>query len=507
MAVGSHSGSPEVAHPAFQGLNGYAGQALAVAAFAFGLGFAAAIDAYAAAVVFGSAAAAVLLGVLFIYRRFGTFIGIWLFFLLQPLLFAVAGEQSPPGRLIDVLDVPILLVVGSLGFLLTIRDSVVTRWLFVAGGVVLACGFASDVVNGVSVSQSVAGAALRMKFFLALAAGLAVYWTPARARRALKILLTAAVVAAVAGILDFASGGALRDVFAAHGPKAPRLGYVAAGGIFRNVAVLGTFMAIAVTVLLGLTWREQAFRRIPQLVLVGIAALTTLRLKAVVSIPAAAVALAITNTHARRRLVLVAVLGALAVLGTNGLITGVVDRQVERYTSETPQPRQRLQSVGIEIARDNFPLGVGFGQFGSAPSIKKGSYSPVYREYGLASQYGFRPSDPRYALDTSWPGLLGEVGILGSLAFGATMVALALLLFRRSQEGGAQADLASIGFGVMVVIFVDSLARATLFETFTVLTVALIVAPGLRLAWGRSTEIVGPRVLNPRTAATREPVI
>lgn len=482
MTVGSHRVGPQLPRVTRQDFGTYIGQVTLVVVAALALGFAAAIDAYAAAAVIGSTAAVLLLGVSFIYRRFGTLIAVWLLFLLQPLMVAAVGEGSAAGRLVNMADIPILLVVGALGLFFVVRDRIpVVRWLLVTGGVVLVCGFASDLIAGVSGYQSVGGAVLRIKLFLALGAGLAVHWTPALARKALTVLLVAATVAAVAGILDFASGGALRDIFAGHS-KAPRLGYVAAGGLFRNVAVLGTFMVIAFTVLLGMTWQGTAGRRVPQLVLVGLAALSTLRLKAMVSMPAAAVALAITNTRARSRLALVAALGALAMISTNGVLTGIADEQIGRYTSEKPEPRQRLQTASIEIARDNFPLGVGFGQFGSAPSIEQGSYSPVYGEYGLASRYGFRPDDPRYALDTSWPGLLGEVGVLGSLAFAAAILALTMSLFRRSQKAGVQADLASIGFGVMVVVIIDSLARATLFESFTMLTVVLVISPALRLA-------------------------
>jgi hypothetical protein len=483
MMVGSHRVGPQLPRVTRQDFGAYIGQAIVVIVAALALGLAAAIDSYAAAAVIGSAAAILLLGVSFIYRRFGTLIAVWLFFLLQPLMVAAVGEGSAAGRLVNMADIPILLVVGVLGLFFAVRDRIpAVRWLLLTGGVVLLSGFASDVLAGVSGYQSAGGAVLRMKLFLALGAGLAVHWTPALAKRALTILLTAATIAAIAGILDFASGGALRDIFVGQSTKAPRLGYVAAGGLFRNVAVLGTFMVIAFTVLLGMTWQGTTVRRVPQLVLVGLAALSTLRLKAMVSMPAAAIALAITNTRARSRLALVAALGGLAMISTNGLLTGVADEQIDRYTSERPEPRQRLQTASIEIARDNFPLGVGFGQFGSAPSIERGSYSPVYSEYGLASHYGFRPDDPKYALDTSWPGLLGEVGVLGSLAFAAAILALTLLLFRRSQEDSLQADFASIGFGVMVVIIIDSLARATLFESFTMLTVVLIISPALRLA-------------------------
>lgn len=490
-AVPRH-GTPRLTSVPLQDVTAVAWQFTATVAVALALGLAVAIDAYAAATLVGSVAAALVIGVLFTYWRFTTLIAIWLFFMLQSLLVAAIGGGSAAGRLVDIADIPILLVVGVLGFFLAARHHAsVVRWLMIAGGVVLVSGFGGDVAAGVSLTESATGAILRMKLFLLLGAGLAVRWTPPRAKKALNVIVLAAIVAGIVGILDFASGGALRGIFDT--PAKPlRLGYVPAGGLFSNVAVLSTFMAIAFTVLLGMTWQGTIARRAPQLLLVGLAAVSTLRLKAIVTIPAAAAALAIASSRIRLRLLPVAAMGALS-LGALTMVTGsnlaaaVFDEQVGRYTSETPQPRERLQTVSIEIARDNFPLGVGFGRYGSLPSVERGSYSPVYEQYGLSKYYGFSPNDLpiRFALDTTWPGLLGEVGVLGFLAFVAPVGVLTLMLFRRSRQDNVQSDFATIGFGVMVVMIFSSFGGGAFFESFTLLTAVLIIAPGLWLASDR----------------------
>lgn len=482
------TGGARLPSSSVQDLSTYAWQTAAIAAAALGLGLAAATDAYAAVALFGSAAAALALGMLFTYRRFGTLIAVWLFFLLQPLLAAVVREGSAAGRLISAVDVPILLVIGSLGlFLAARRHAAAVRWLLIAGGVVLLTGFASDLAAGAPLTPSIVGALLRMKLFLAMGAVLAVQWTPTLAARARRVVILSAMVVGAAGIFDFLSGGALRSVFAETPTRATRVGFAPAGGIFKNLAVLNTFMAIAFTALLGMTWQGRAGRRLPQLLFVGLAALSTLRLKAIVAIPAATAALAVTSRRVRSRLALVIALaalgmGAVVTLTHRDIVSGVVNEQVGKYTSETPRARQRLGTVSIEIARDRFPLGAGFGRFGSSPSVEKGRYSPVYEQYGLSKYYGFRPGDPvTFALDTTWPGLLGEVGIMGFLAFAGAILALAVSLFRRARENSAQSDFASIGFGVLVVILIESLGGGAFFRSFTMLTAALFIVPGLRL--------------------------
>lgn len=470
-----------------QDLSAYAWQVAAIVAAALALGLTAATDAYAAVALLGLAAA-LALGVLFTYRRFTTLIAIWLFLLLQPIMVAVMGKESTVGHLINVVDVPILLIVGLFGLFLAARHHAnVVRWLLIAGGVVLICGFASDLVAGAQLTPSIIGAAYRTKLFLVLGAVLAVRWTPARAAEARKVVLFWATLVAITGIFDFASGGALRDVFGDPRSHTLRLGFISAGGIFQNLAELNTFMVIAFTALLGMAWQDKAARRMPQLVLVVLAALSTLRLKSIMAIPAAAVALGVANRRVRPRLVLVTVVGAVAVgalitITHRDFVGEVVNDQVGTYTSETPQPRQLLATVSTEIARDKFPLGAGFGRFGSGPSVEKGTYSPVYRQYRLRKYYGLGPNDPTgFALDASWPGLLGEVGIVGTLAFGATIVVLALLLFGRSRGDGVQAGFAAIGFGVIVVIVIESIGGAALFQSFIMLTAALFIVPGLAL--------------------------
>ena len=471
-----------------QDFTAYAWQTVAMVGGALALGLATATDAEAAFALFGSVAAALALGALFVYRRFGTLVATWLFFLFQPLLVALLGKESGLGKLVNVVDVPIILVVGLLGLFLAARDrAAAVRWLSIAGGVVLACGVAVDLTAGAPMTATVIGTTYRMKPFLVLAAGMAVCWTPALATRARRIVIFWAIVVALTGIFDFVSGGALRNVFGDPTSHTLRLGFVSAGGIFENLAELNTFMAIVFTALLGMAWQGQATRRVPQMLLIGLAALTTLRLKAIVAIPAGALALAATSRRVRSRLVLVAALalvavGALVAFTQRDLVTEVINEQVGRYTSETPQARQRLEATSVDIARDRFPLGVGFGRFGSAPSIERETYSPIYAQYGLAQEYGFRPGDPIYALDAAWPGLLGEVGVLGFAAFAATILVLMLSLFRRSREHGVRSDFASIGFGVLVVVVVESFGGGAIFQSFILLTAALFIVPGLWLA-------------------------
>jgi len=455
---------------------------LSAAALATLLGLLTALEAYNALAIVLGLGGALALGAVYVNRRFETLVGIWVFFLAQPVLAGLVGERTPPGQLVSAIDIPMLIVVGVVGFVCIFKDRAPGRWLLLLGGLaVLACGLASALAVGAPLKQSAVGAALFVKLFLMLAAGLAVPWTPQLARKGLRIIIAGAVVAAIAGILDFVTGGVFRGIFGEHPVKAPRLGYIAAGGLFRDVSILGTFMLIAFTILLGTTWRKDRIGSVTQLALVVLGALSTLRLKSIVGLPVAALALAATNTRARARLLVVIALSVLVMASAGNLIVGIVSLQAERYTSSV-QPRQRLLGASYKIARDHFPLGVGFGQFGSAPSVWKSEYSPLYSRYGLEKYYGFSPTDPvSYALDEPWAGLLGETGVSGLLSYLVALVAIGAMLVRRAQLSGPQSEFASIGFAILVVILVHSLSQPTIFDSFLTLTTALVVGPALRL--------------------------
>lgn len=73
--------------------------------------------------------------------------------------------------------------------------------------------------------------------------------------------------------------------------------------------------------------------------------------------------------------------------------------------------RAEMLRTSFKIAHDYFPLGTGFGTFGSwASGI---SYSPVYYLYSLNNVWGLTPYDYLGIADTFWPTVLGQFGYVG----------------------------------------------------------------------------------------------
>lgn len=79
--------------------------------------------------------------------------------------------------------------------------------------------------------------------------------------------------------------------------------------------------------------------------------------------------------------------------------------------------RVALTVTSCKIARDYMPFGVGFGQFGSPTSRDRNSN--IYNQYGIDWVYGlnYERDGGKYMVDTFWPMIVGETGILGTFLF------------------------------------------------------------------------------------------
>jgi hypothetical protein len=82
--------------------------------------------------------------------------------------------------------------------------------------------------------------------------------------------------------------------------------------------------------------------------------------------------------------------------------------------------RLGMYIASFNIMKDNFPYGSGLGTFGSLSSITKG-YSNTHIKYNVSEIGNNSPEDVAKGhhtlLDTFWPHIFGELGILGSIIF------------------------------------------------------------------------------------------
>lgn len=104
-------------------------------------------------------------------------------------------------------------------------------------------------------------------------------------------------------------------------------------------------------------------------------------------------------------------------------------QQIEFYFfEETDSARNVLFRTSIEIANDYFPLGTGFGTYGSYISGKE--YSPVYQLYNINDVWGIQKDNPSFISDSFWPMILGQFGYIGAILYLLSI----LLIFKKIQE-------------------------------------------------------------------------
>lgn len=69
----------------------------------------------------------------------------------------------------------------------------------------------------------------------------------------------------------------------------------------------------------------------------------------------------------------------------------------------------------IDVMKDYFPFGSGFGSYGVDAS--RVYYSPLYYKYGLSNIYGMTEDYNEFIADTYFPAIIAQFGLLGIFLF------------------------------------------------------------------------------------------
>jgi hypothetical protein len=163
------------------------------------------------------------------------------------------------------------------------------------------------------------------------------------------------------------------------------------------------------------------------------ALILTLRRKAIVGM-AVATAVSILVAQRRRSTTFLVLVGGLIVVGA---VAG--PQLVEAYQATTrayvvnsgTSPRVLLYQGAFELASLHFPLGSGFGRYGSAVAIE--NYSPVYYQLGFAHVYGLAKGD-EYGQDAFWPAVVGEAGWLGLVSYSLGLLSVLAYFYRLARS-------------------------------------------------------------------------
>jgi hypothetical protein len=449
----------------------------------------------------GALVGAALVGLLFVAIAIATyvespiaaFLGLWVLIVFTSPLSAVVGYGSGAGEMVRQADELLVFGFVALSIWKTLASEAPwprLRFIVPAAGV-LAFGLASAIAAGVPPSITVVGAVLGLKLWVMVILTSMLPWRIADGDRVYTVLMAVGALVAVFGILDWATHGAVSRTF--HTGN-----YNVAAGAYRAEAVHSIFptpgeYSLFMSMLFAVAFARftgQTRRR--DLLLAGLFALSivlSLRLKGFLSVAVViAIVGVVQGATSGRRAIIALLLGSLVIAGAFVIEKGVIEKQVDTYTSTESSARSRLYRTGEDIAASNFPIGVGFGRFASYPS--RTNYSPVYYQYRLNDVFGLGPDYPAFIDDTSWPSVLGETG-WGGFAFyvGGLLALIGTVIARLRRFTGADRWLPLAALCAIAAVLVDSLGDPTLFSWLGAATLALILGPVLARGRGDGEEV------------------
>lgn len=396
--------------------------------------------------------AAVLAVVAFFWPRL--FIGVGLILLVASVALRLALPDAAV-NLLDELVVGVGLVVLVLRRLVRGRPPVIPGWsLWFAG--FLAAGLLSALVNDVPTGIAFEGALLAVKAVLFGVMTAQIDWRPDDLRPFLvggAVTIVALFALAIVNVIApdawvrFILG---RDeYFEGLGPLPALI------GPFEHPAALGRFSAmLALAVMAYRLFVATGWRSAVLLGMSSFTALASLRVKTIVSLAVSAVVIGALNLRRIPRAVIVAaaIVGAIAIVPV-GIYVAI---DVQQYLLTTSA--RSLMTVGaFGIAAREFPLGAGFGRYGSYTAAI--NYSPEYRPLGFPGFFGLEPRPGgQFLTDTSWPAILGEAGWLGAVLFALGIGHIALELWRhRTSTSPLSTWLSWTAIAWLLVILVESI--------------------------------------------------
>jgi len=242
-----------------------------------------------------------------------------------------------------------------------------------------------------------------------------------------------------------------------------RMGIPSVQSIFTHPGLFGWFCNFCALFAFALYLHKKKRRYIFLFLVFILGVLISMRLKSIAAL-AIAVGFGLWLYSVRAKVKLVCLIGIIAViimLFFGAQISGIVREQIREYRNPL-KPRNVLYKTGIMIAEDHFPFGVGFGRFGG--EIAARYYSPIYHRYEFEWIHGLWPGG-RFLRDTFWPMILGELGVIGFIAYWGILIYLFQILLK-SYRIADSPFLKAFTLGVCLV-FIDGVIESLAEPIFT----------------------------------------
>ena len=273
-----------------------------------------------------------------------------------------------------------------------------------------------------------------------------------------------------------------------------RFNIIAVCSIFNHPGKYGWFMLFCALAHFSIYKKTNNKKDLNKTIISVIACLFSLRTKVIMSIVGCFVCYAIyVNKESFKKQIKKIIIVILLSIGLLIPFKEIVYNTYVLYftDSEGYSVRQALLDNSIKISKDYFPIGVGFGKYGTWYASQ--NYSEYYHKYGMSRMYGLTQDNTSYATDTFWPAIFGETGVAGTIIY---MMMIILLLRELSKinknSDDSNNDISIFAIMALIQIIIESFGSASFNGPpeyfFVAITIGLSIARYNNLKKGEINE-------------------
>lgn len=125
------------------------------------------------------------------------------------------------------------------------------------------------------------------------------------------------------------------------------------------------------------------------------------------------------------------------------------------FTESHYSPRDILLNIAMDLAREHFPLGTGFGTFCSVASLS--NISPIYGKYG----YNYFAA----VYDMFWGCLIGQFGVLGTICFVISIIFIGFAIWKKQNKCK---ETFFCGLFLLLYLCIASLGECSFFSPYSI---------------------------------------
>lgn len=370
---------------------------------------------------------------------------LWVLFAVFVLLQELLAENAilrwgEIGRLVSNVD-EVIIVLLALPLIVSwlVGKLSLTRlpiYLPVAGVVVI--GGISSIYNRVPMPVWLIGMFLTVKGFLLLYIIANMYIDIEQIKKLTSIFAILGLIILSLGFIDLFFSSEFRGMLNMTRMEI-RMGFPSVQSVFVHPGVFGWFMAFMAAYAFAFFIVYQSPRSALLACLFTVGVFLSMRRKPIIGLFVALFAGIIFAKISQKNKIPAAlslvIIGSMFLFFSGSHLQFLWEDAMDQYVHGTGYqgPRLTLYAKGFEIAKDYFPIGAGFGRFGSWMSRLR--YSPLYREYGISDLYGLSEEKPYFLNDTYWPMIMGELGFIGTAFMVFALTGLLLICKRIHQNG------------------------------------------------------------------------